>query len=248
MGSRRTFIKQSGLAVAGVGLLSSKALAFSTSQTPTFGKQTYPFKLPQLAYGYSDLAPFISSDELVTHYESLHKGAIDELNETLSNVFMGPITLEAMLKRSSEYTPRVQELAGRHFNHSLFWTTLKANPDAGLLNAPSPGRFYERLSSDLGDITTLQNKILQAAQSVFGSGWVWLVAMRNGKIELAVTENEQNPLMDNTAADGTPILALDVWEHAYYANYYQDRGEYVSAWFDYINWNVVETLYYAAVD
>ena len=248
MKSRRTFLKQTGLAMAGATLLANKGFSMALSQSPTFGKQVYPFKVSPLAFGYSDLEPFMGTDELVVHYEQLHNENVQGLNNALANVFMGPITLEALLKRASEYTPEVQQLAGSHYNHSLFWATLKANPNAGLTNAPSPGRFHTQLMQDFGDITNLQNMMHQSAMSVFGSGWVWLVAKENGKIELAITENEQNPLMNNVAATGTPILALDIWEHAYYGTYFQDRSAYAGAWFDYIDWTVVETLYYAAID
>ena len=195
------------------------------------------FTLPKLNYSFDSLEPFIDRKTMEIHYSKHHQGYVNKLNAALEGQKDLGLSLEEMLKNLSVLPEGVRNSVrnngGGHFNHSLFWPQLKNN------NQGSPrGDLLEALNNKFGSYDNFKKEFSKAAGTRFGSGWAWLILDDSGELHVTSTPNQDAPL--NL---GKPILALDVWEHAYYLNYQNRRPDYVSAFFSIIDWDLIEKRY-----
>ncbi|MBN2268168.1 MAG: superoxide dismutase [Acholeplasmataceae bacterium] len=197
------------------------------------------YELPKLPYGYDALEPFIDARTMEIHYTKHHNAYVTNLNAALDKHPELKYSLEELLTDlslvPSDIRGAVQNNGGGHFNHSFFWPLLKVN------NGETPsGELLEKINKDFGSFDAFKEAFGNAAKTRFGSGWAWLIVTDDKTLKVVSTPNQDTPL-----AEGTPILGLDVWEHAYYLNYQNRRPDYVSAFFNVINWAKVSELYKA---
>lgn len=228
--SRRKFIKVAGLAtLAGAAL---KTSAF----VPEPNKGQEPFTLAPLPYAADALEPHIDKLTMEIHHGKHHKAYVDNLNKAVAGTALAGMTLEKIMSNISTHPVAVRNNGGGHYNHTLFWKLL--SPAGG--GEPS-GKIAEMINRDFGSFVTLKEKFNSAAMSRFGSGWAWLV-LRDGKLDVGSTPNQDNPLMDVSEIKGKPLLALDVWEHAYYLKYQNRRKDFVEGFWKLVNWGEVNRL------
>jgi len=199
------------------------------------------FELPSLPYATNALEPNIDQATMEIHHGKHHNAYVTNLNAAVKGTDAESMKLEDILKSISKYSPAVRNNGGGHYNHSLFWTLL--SPNGG--GKPS-GVVAAAIDKAFGSFDTFKEQFAAAGTSRFGSGWAWLVVV-NGELKITSTPNQDNPLMDVADVKGTPILALDVWEHAYYLKYQNRRPDYIAAFWNVVNWSQVEKLFGAAV-
>ncbi|WP_018675419.1 superoxide dismutase [Riemerella columbina] len=194
------------------------------------------FELPKLGYAYDALEPSIDAKTMEIHYTKHHQGYVNNLNKAVEGTPMENKSLEELCKTESDNTA-VRNNGGGHYNHSLFWEILTPG------GSKEPVGNVKAAIEKMGGFEKFKNDFSEAAKTRFGSGWAWLCKKEDGSLEVCSSANQDNPLMPNIGCGGTPILGLDVWEHAYYLNYQNRRPDYVSAFFDVINWDKVEEKY-----
>lgn len=192
------------------------------------------FELPKLPYAFNALEPYIDAATMEIHHGKHHAGYTNNLNNAIQGSSLESMPIEAILKDISKHSPAVRNNGGGFYNHNLFWTIMA--PNAG---GEPQGEVKKLIEKSFGSFAEFKEKFSSAAASRFGSGWAWLV-VNDGKLAIGSTPNQDNPLMDLSELKGTPILALDVWEHAYYLKYQNKRPEYISNFFSVINWAQVE--------
>jgi Fe-Mn family superoxide dismutase len=199
------------------------------------------FTLPPLPYGVKALEPIIDAPTMTIHHDRHHAAYVANLNAQItSNPELASFSLTALQQIISRYPASVRNNGGGHYNHSLFWTLMAPEGQGG---KPSP-ELTKAIAADFGSLQVFQQQFNAAAASRFGSGWAWLIVKPDGHLAITSTPNQDNPLMDLPGIErGTPILALDVWEHAYYLKYQNRRPDYISAWWSLVNWNEVNRLY-----
>jgi len=197
------------------------------------------FELPELPYAHDALEPNIDKQTMEIHHGKHHAGYVAKLNAAIEGTEMAGLSLEELVKKHSG-VGAVRNNGGGHWNHSLFWTIM--SPTGG--GTPS-GALADAINSAFGSFEDFKTKFSDAAATRFGSGWAWLCVHAGGKVEICSTPNQDNPLMPEAGCAGTPILGLDVWEHAYYLKYQNKRPEYINAFFNAINWTKVSELYEA---
>ena len=196
------------------------------------------FELPQLSYAYDALEPHIDAKTMEIHHTKHHNGYTTKLNAAIEGTELAGKSIEEILTNLDMSNGAVRNNGGGFYNHSLFWSIMA--PNAG--GSPS-GALADAINSAFGSFEEFKNKFSSAAGTRFGSGWAWLCVHKGGKVEICSTPNQDNPLMPIAGCTGTPILGLDVWEHAYYLNYQNRRPDYINAFFNVINWNEVERRY-----
>ncbi len=194
------------------------------------------FELPKLPYAYDALAPHIDARTMEIHHSKHHQAYVNNLNAAVTGNEWEGKSIEEILKNISKATPAIRNNGGGHWNHTFFWNIMAAN--AG--GAPT-GEVADAINTAFGSYDKFKEEFTKAATTRFGSGWAWLV-LHDGKLVITSTPNQDNPLMDIAEVKGTPILALDVWEHAYYLNYQNRRPDYIGAFYNVINWNEVNRL------
>ncbi len=200
------------------------------------------FDLPDLPYSFDALAPHIDAKTMEIHHDKHHGGYVKKLNAAVEGSPHADMSLEDLMKEVGSSTATgVRNNGGGHYNHSLFWKVL--SPDGG--GQPS-GDLASAIDSAFGSYDAFKEKFADAAGTRFGSGWAWLIVDDSGSLKITSTPNQDNPLMDVAETKGTPILGLDVWEHAYYLNYQNKRPEYISAFWNVVNWDQVNKNYEAA--
>jgi Fe-Mn family superoxide dismutase len=192
------------------------------------------FTLPALPYASNALEPHIDARTMEIHHGKHHNTYVTNLNNAIAGTDAEKLSIEDICKNISKYPVPVRNNGGGHYNHSLFWTLMA--PNAG--GAPN-GAVAEAINSAFGTFDEFKTKFAAAATGRFGSGWAWLVVDSGGKLQITSTANQDNPLMDVAEVKGTPILGLDVWEHAYYLNYQNRRPDYITAFWNVVNWNEV---------
>ena len=197
--------------------------------------------LPALPYAFDALEPHIDAQTMQIHHDKHHQAYVDNLNKALAGSDDLNKTLEELMANISAYPAAVRNNGGGHFNHSLFWTVL--GPNAG--GAPT-GDLAKAIDEAFGSFDALKEKMSTAGATRFGSGWAWLL-VNDGKLLVSSTPNQDNPLMDVAEVKGTPILGIDVWEHAYYLKYQNKRPDYLKAIWNVINWDAVSMRYKAAL-
>ena len=191
------------------------------------------FTLPALPYAHDALEPHIDKQTMEIHHGKHHQAYVDNLNKAIAGTEHENKSLDELVKIASKISPAVRNNGGGHWNHSFFWEIL--GPNAG--GKPS-GSLADAINESFGSFETLQEKINTAGTTRFGSGWAWLI-VKDGKLEVTSTPNQDNPLMDVAEVKGTPILGIDVWEHAYYLKYQNKRPDYLKAVWNVIDWKKV---------
>jgi Fe-Mn family superoxide dismutase len=199
------------------------------------------FTLPALPYAPAALEPNIDALTMQIHHDKHHQAYVDNLNKAVAGTPNENKSLEDLVKAAGSLPPAIRNNGGGHWNHSFFWEIL--GPNAG--GKPS-GKLAESIDADFGSFDAFKEKFTQAAVGRFGSGWAWLVE-QDGKLVVSSTPNQDNPLMDVAEVKGTPILGVDVWEHAYYLKYQNRRAEYLGAFWNVINWKEVNKKYEASL-
>jgi Fe-Mn family superoxide dismutase len=199
------------------------------------------FELPKLTYEYTALEPNIDARTMEIHHSKHHQAYVTNLNNAIAGTDAENLSIEDICKNISKYPAPVRNNGGGHFNHSLFWKVI--GPNAG--GSPS-GKLLEAINADLGGMDKFKEEFTKAATTRFGSGWAWL-CVKEGKLCVCSTPNQDNPLMDIAECKGTPILGLDVWEHAYYLHYQNRRPDYIGAFWNVVNWAEVEKMYTEAI-
>lgn len=196
------------------------------------------FKMMPLPYAYDGLEPSIDTRTMEIHYSKHHLGYINKLNEVIAGTELEKLTIEEILKSLDLENKTLRNNAGGYYNHNLFWASMSSKG-----GGEPTGFLKTAIKKDFGSFSDFKNQLAEAANKQFGSGWAWLVTDKTGKLSIVGTANQDNPLMPNIGVTGTPILALDVWEHAYYLKYQNKRNSYVEAFFNVVNWKVAEKRY-----
>ena len=199
------------------------------------------FELPELGYAHDALEPHIDARTMEIHHGKHHNGYTTKLNAAIAGTDLEGKSIEDILTNLDMTNGAVRNNGGGFYNHSLFWTVMNPN-DRGYLS----GELKDAIEAEFGSKDAFIDAFSKAAATQFGSGWAWLCVHPGGKVEVCSTPNQDNPLMPGVSCGGTPILGLDVWEHAYYLNYQNRRPDYIDAFFKVINWNEVERRYAAA--
>ncbi|MFL2610653.1 MAG: superoxide dismutase [Flavobacteriaceae bacterium] len=196
------------------------------------------FKLPDLNYSYNDLEPFIDGKTMEIHHSKHHQGYTNNLNNAIEGTNLQGMGIIDLLKSMDMSNAALRNNGGGFYNHSLFWSIIGPNK-GGIAN----GEISDKINTYFGSFDSFKELFTKAAASRFGSGWAWLCVKSDGALEICSTANQDNPLMPSIGCEGTPILGIDVWEHAYYLNYQNRRPEYISAFFNIINWEAVGVIY-----
>ncbi len=243
--NRRAFLLNGSKAslAAGIGLSSAGSFiaGCSSSKKNTANSNAnlwapgyYQAPLP---YGWDALEPVIDKETMNIHYTKHAATYTKNVNEAVAaeNVEINITSITQLLSSISKYTPKMRNNAGGHYNHELFWQLMKPGgekaPDGTLLNA---------INKDFGSMDAFKKVFEEAGKARFGSGWAWLIKNKSGKLQVVSTPNQDNPLMDVAEIKGTPLLAIDVWEHAYYLKYQNRRADYLTNWWKVVNWTVVK--------
>lgn len=198
------------------------------------------FELPSLPYAYNALEPHLDAMTMEIHHGKHHAAYTNNLNAAIENTPMAGKDILTLMREHSD-VPAVRNNGGGFWNHDLFWKVM--SPNGG---GKPQGALMEAIDRDLGGFEAFQQKFAQAAATRFGSGWAWL-CVKDGKLEVCSTANQDNPLMPNVGCSGMPILGLDVWEHAYYLKYQNRRPDYIAAFFAVIHWDEVARRYAEAI-
>lgn len=196
------------------------------------------FELPKLPYAFDALEPHIDAKTMEIHHDKHHQGYTDKLNDAIKGTDKEGKTIENILTNLDMDNKAVRNNGGGYYNHNLFWTIM--SPNGG--GKPS-GDLADAIDSAFGSFEDFKEKFSEAAKTQFGSGWAWLCVHKGGKVDVCSTPNQDNPLMPQIGCGGTPILGLDVWEHAYYLKYQNKRPDYVGAFWNVINWEEVSANY-----
>ena len=200
------------------------------------------FELPNLAYAYDALEPHIDARTMEIHHTKHHNGYTTKLNGAVAGTDLEGKSIEEILTNLDMQNTAVRNNGGGYYNHNLFWEIMSPNGGGNPI-----GTVAAAINDAFGSFDSFKEKFAAAAAGRFGSGWAWLCAHKGGKIEICSTPNQDNPLMPNSDCGGWPILGLDVWEHAYYLNYQNRRPDYITAFFNVINWEQVEANYLARI-
>lgn len=243
--NKRTFIKIAGVAGAGLLIAPFAGCGSNDSKAPdkgasVKGMKPRPFLFEQepLGYDFSALAPAIDAMTMELHFGKHHAGYVNKLNKAIGEAggAYDGMELSAMLQSLTPDQTTLRNNGGGHYNHTLYWRTLTP----GGANAPQ-GILKEELIDTFGSVEAFQEQFMKAGATRFGSGWAWLIRNASGTLEVTSTPNQDNPLMSGIVdRPGIPLLGMDVWEHAYYLNYQNRRKDYIAAFMELVNWDVVE--------
>lgn len=221
------------------------AMAIAAMALPVSAQeQTEAFTLPDLPYAYDALEPQIDAKTMELHHSKHHQTFVDNLNKAAeAGDIPADATVEALVAAAGDYPASIRNSAGGHWNHSFFWE----------LMAPEDGRgeasddFTAAIDAVYGSMDAFKTEFEAAGAAQFGSGWVWLIINESGQLEITSTPNQDNPLMDVAKTRGTPVIGNDVWEHAYYLTYNNRRADYLSGWWDVVDWDQVSANYAEAL-
>jgi len=229
--TRRSFIIQSATLAVGTALTGISNKAFATENTNTIiGYEQLP-----LPYAFNALEPAIDALTMEIHYGKHAAAYTKNMAEALAAEKVGSIAFPNLLANISKFSTKLRNNAGGHYNHELFWQSMQAPKDN---NAPTS--LLPILNKTFGSFDAFKTQFSDAAKGRFGSGWAWLIQQVDGTLAITSTANQDNPLMDIAPQKGTPLLGLDVWEHAYYLKYQNKRADYINAWWSVVNWKAVE--------
>ncbi len=249
--SRRNFlIKSAKILTATLTVTGIQAKSFAVTQ-PLSNElllvENTKFSLPVLPYAYDALEPHIDKLTMEIHYTKHHLAYVNNLNKAMEALDLSLIdndsSLENMFAKMSKLPVAIRNNAGGHFNHSMFWTGLKAN---AIMNPEK--KLSEAITLNFGSFEAFKKLFTESAMKKFGSGWTWLIMNKMGQLAITSTSNQDNPLMqlEDVKENGKPILALDLWEHAYYLKNQSRRIDYINSWWNIVNWDAAENLYIAS--
>ena len=196
------------------------------------------FTLPALPYAHDALEPHIDTLTMQIHHGKHHQAYVDNLNKAIAGTENESKSLEELVENAGTISPAVRNNGGGHWNHTFFWNSL--SPKGG--GAPS-GKLADAINEAFGSFDEFKTKFAAAGTGRFGSGWVWLIIKKDGKLDISSTPNQDNPLMDVAETKGVPLLGVDVWEHAYYLKYQNKRPDYLAAIWNVVDWNRVAERY-----
>ena len=241
---RRNFLKNLGLGIAGT-LAGSEALALnenklitSTMETITLAKEAIAsLEFPALPYAYDALEPYIDAKTMEVHYDKHHRAYYNNYLAAVKGTAHEKTQIEKVFAEVSKTSDAIRNNGGGYYNHIIFWDNLAKGK-----SGPSK-ELAEALNKEFGSFDKFKELFGNAAKTRFGSGWAWLVLSKDRKLAIGSTANQDNPIMDVPGVKGTPLLALDVWEHAYYLKYQNRRPEYVEAFWNVVNWDEVNRRY-----
>ncbi len=245
--SRRKFIINSALGTASLSIgmsgLASFVPAETNAQATTKPAFATGFDQQPLPYGYTALEDVIDAKTMEIHYTKHAAAYSKALKEAvLAEGLKNETAVENILYKISKYSPKMRNNAGGHYNHELFWQCMRPKTAD---NKPS-GKLLQAIMKDFGSFENFKTQLSDAGMKRFGSGWSWLYLDNNKKLQIGSTPNQDNPLMDISDIKGFPILGLDVWEHAYYLKYQNKRADYISNWWNLVNWDYVEQRFATA--
>jgi Fe-Mn family superoxide dismutase len=192
------------------------------------------FELPDLPYAYDALEPSVDKQTMELHHDKHHATYVSKLNSAVEGTELANKALNELLQEVSKHPTGVRNNGGGHWNHAFFWQIM--GPNGG--NEPT-GEFADLLNQTFSSFEDFKEQFANAAKGVFGSGWAWLVVNSNNQLQIGTTPNQDNPLMDVTNIEGTPVLGLDMWEHAFYLKYQNRKDEYIQNWYKVVNWDEV---------
>jgi len=237
--NRRQFLSKTGK--AGIALATMPLIS---KLVPESYLSVSEFKQQALPYSYTSLEPYIDAMTMEIHYSKHAATYAKNLAEACAaeKVDINNSSLTDLLQSISKYSSKMRNNAGGHYNHELFWQVMKPSPSTD----PS-GLLAEAIQKAFGSYADFQKAFNEAAKTRFGSGWAWLLVKKDGSLAISATANQDNPLMDVVDIQGTPLLGLDVWEHAYYLKYQNKRPDYINAWWNIVNWEFVQNRYAAAL-
>lgn len=198
-------------------------------------------EFPELPYAYDALEPYIDAKTMEVHYSKHHRTYFDKFIAAIKGSELESTSLKEIFANISKQSPAVRNNGGGYYNHVIYWNCM--SPNGG---GEPTGELQTAINNTFGNFAEFKEQFAQAAINTFGSGFAWLI-VKNGELKIVSTNNQDNPLMDVNAEQGEPILALDVWEHAYYISYQNRRPEYIDAWWNVVNWNAVNEHYQAAL-
>ena len=196
------------------------------------------FELPELGYAYDALEPNIDARTMEIHHSKHHNGYTTKLNGAIAGTDLEASSIENILGNLDMNNGAVRNNGGGFYNHSLFWSVMNPNNSGELT-----GDLKEAIMTEFGSFDAFKDAFSKAAATRFGSGWAWLCVHAGGKVEVCSSANQDNPIMSGIGCGGIPILGIDVWEHAYYLNYQNRRPDYISAFFNLVNWDKVSELF-----
>lgn len=239
--NRREFLKTSGRAGLAAGLSMTVLPAFAKQcgeEKHDGGGEEIPYEQQPLPYAYAALEPAIDAMTMEIHYSKHASTYAKNLADAIKaeSVDTGKDKLTSLLGKISKYSAKMRNNGGGHYNHEFFWKSMKSPKDN---NMPS-GPIKDAIVKDFGSFDAFKTQFADAGKNRFGSGWAWLVMAKDNKLVIGSTPNQDNPLMDVSDLKGTPLLGLDVWEHAYYLKYQNKRPDYINAWWNVVDWSVVE--------
>ena len=244
--NRRQFISstgKAGMVLAAMPLMAKiTPITSITSMTILIAANEY-IQQP-LSYGYAALEPFIDAVTMEIHYTKHAATYAKNLADAAlaEKLDIQTTSLTELLKNISRYSPKMRNNAGGHYNHEMFWQLMKPAP----ATAPT-GELADAINKNFGSLDNFKTAFSDAAKTRFGSGWAWLIVKADNSLAVCSTPNQDNPLMDIAEIKGTPILGLDVWEHAYYLKYQNKRPDYINAWWNLVNWEFLQKKYAEAI-
>ncbi|MBA5793231.1 superoxide dismutase [Flavobacterium sp. xlx-214] len=206
----------------------------STADPKTVTADPGTFQMKGLNYGYNDLDPYMDGATVETHYSKHHLGYCNKLNTAIKGTPMEKMSIEDILKNVDLKNGALRNNAGGYYNHNIFWEII--GPKAG---GNPTGKIAELITRDFGSFDVFKTQFTDAGKNLFGSGWVWLISDASGKLKITTSVNQDNPLMPNAEVKGFPVMNLDVWEHAYYLKYKNERPKYIDSYWNLIDWNKV---------
>ena len=196
------------------------------------------FELPNLPYSFGDLEPHIDARTMEIHHDKHHNAYVTNLNNAIVGTDGEGKSIDELIRNIDNYSPAVRNNGGGHFNHSLFWQVM-----SGQGGGQAEGDLAAAINDKFGSFDAFKDEFTKAGMTRFGSGWAWLCVHPGGGVEVCSSPNQDNPLMPGVGCGGSPILGLDVWEHAYYLNYQNRRPDYIAAFWNVINWEEVSKRY-----
>jgi Fe-Mn family superoxide dismutase len=235
---RRQFIKTTGQAGISAGILLSGMPLFASTKKVSLSEIGYTQQ--PLPYGYQALEPSIDGTTMTIHYTKHAATYTKNLADACiaEKVDIKAASIEQLLSNISRYSAKMRNNGGGHYNHELFWQCMRP----GTAALPQ-GNLMTAITASFGSFETMKNQFTDAAKNRFGSGWAWLIVTADKKLAIGSTPNQDNPLMDVSELKGRPILGLDVWEHAYYLNYQNRRADYITNWWNLVNWEFVQNQF-----
>src|SRR5688572_2184235 len=233
--SRRNFLQKAvktAVITVGSPLLGQGAFAAVASENPYRSKAAIQFSQISLPYAYNALEPYIDAQTMEIHYSKHHTAYVKNITDAIAAENITFTSEKDFFSNASKISAKARNNGGGVWNHNFFWMVMRPSG-----SEPS-GKILDAINSTFGSFDKFKEQFTQAAMGRFGSGWAWLVG-DNGKLKIGSTPNQDNPLMDASDFKGTPLLALDVWEHAYYLKYQNKRAEYIANWWNVVNWDAV---------